>query len=124
MGTKRILLVEDAATMRMVESMTLRGAGYEVVIANDGEEGVAKAVAERPDLILMDIVMPKMNGLDACKKIRETESTKNIPIIMLTTRSEEDQVELAFTNGCSDYITKPFDTEEFLEKIKSNLGDQ
>ena len=123
MGSKRILLVEDAATMRMVESMTLRGAGYEVLTASNGEEGVAKAAVERPDLILMDVVMPKMNGLDACKKIRETESTKNIPIIMLTTRSEEDQVEMAFTNGCNDYITKPFDTLEFLDKVKSYLDD-
>lgn len=123
MGSKRILLVEDAATMRMVESMTLRGAGYEVLTANNGEEGVAKAVAERPDLILLDVVMPKMNGLDACKKIRENEVTKHTPIIMLTTRSEEDQVEQAFTNGCNDYITKPFDSIEFLEKVKSFLDE-
>ena len=123
MGSKRILLVEDAATMRMVESMTLRGAGYEVLTASNGEEGVAKAIAEQPDLILMDVIMPKMNGLDACKKIRESENMKSIPIIMLTTRSEEDQVEIAFTYGCNDYITKPFDTLELLEKIKSHLDE-
>ena len=123
MATKKILLVEDAMTMRMVETMTLRGAGYEVVTATNGEEGVAAAEKELPDLILMDIIMPKMNGLDAVKKIREIEATSSIPIIMLTTRSEEDNVELAFKNGANDFITKPFESRELLEKVKSQLSE-
>ena len=123
MASKKILVVEDAMTMRMVETMTLRGAGYEVITANNGEEGVAAAEKELPDLILMDIIMPKMNGLDAVKKIRELEVTAGIPIIMLTTRSEEDNVELAFANGANDFITKPFESRELLEKIKSQLGE-
>lgn len=109
--------------MRMVETMTLQGEGYEVFTATNGEEGVAKAAEEKPDLILMDIVMPKMNGLDACKKIREMEATKNIPVIMLTTRSDEENVETAFTNGCNDFITKPFNSHELLAKVKSYLGE-
>ena len=123
MASKKILVVEDAMTMRMVETMTLRGAGYEVVTASNGEEGVAAAEKELPDLILMDIIMPVMSGLDAVKKIREVESTSGIPIIMLTTRSEEENVEQAFTNGCNDFITKPFESRELLEKVQSQLGE-
>ena len=123
MAAKKILLVEDAMTMRMVETMTLRSAGYEVITASNGEEGVAAAEKELPDLILMDIIMPKMNGLDAVKKIREIEVTSSIPIIMLTTRADEGNVEHAFMNGCNDFITKPFESRELLEKIKSQLGE-
>jgi CheY-like chemotaxis protein len=77
MARKKILLVDDAETILMMERMILNKAGYELITAKDGQEAVAKATAERPDLILMDVVMPRMNGFEACKQIRANEATTN-----------------------------------------------
>ena len=81
------------------------------------------AVALRPDLILLDVIMPKMNGFEVCKKIREDEGMKTVPIIMVTTRGEGENVESGFASGCSDYITKPFSSLELLTKIESYLSE-
>jgi DNA-binding response OmpR family regulator len=123
MTRKKILLVDDAETILMMERMILHKAGYELLTAKDGEEAVTKAVAERPDLILMDVVMPKLNGFEACKQLRGHETTKAIPIIMVTTRGEAQNVENGFESGCDDYITKPINSLEVLSKVKSALGD-
>jgi DNA-binding response OmpR family regulator len=123
MMRKRILCVDDAETILMMERMILTKAGYELMTAKDGQEAVTKAVAERPDLILMDVVMPKMNGFDACKQLRGHEATKSIPIIMVTTRGEAESLETGFTNGCDDYITKPINGLEVMTKVRSALGE-
>lgn len=123
MTRKKILLVDDAETILMMERMILNKAGYDLLTAKDGEEAVTKAVAERPDLILMDVVMPKLNGFEACKQLRGHERTKAIPIIMVTTRGEAQNVENGFESGCDDYITKPINSLEVLSKVKSALGD-
>lgn len=123
MPRKKILLVDDANTILMVERMLLNKAGlYDLVTAADGKEAVAKAEAERPDLILMDVVMPHMTGFEACREIRKNEATKNIPIIMVTTRSEAENIENGYTNGCTDYITKPINNLELIAKVKNYLG--
>ena len=122
MNRKKILLVDDSATILMMERTILMKGPYEVVTASDGEQGVAKALAERPDLILMDVIMPRMNGFEACKKIREEEATRATPIIMVTTRGEEANVEMGFQSGCSDYVTKPINAVELMAKLKSYLG--
>lgn len=122
MTRKKILLVDDAETILMMERMILNKAGYELITAKDGQEAVTKAVAERPDLILMDVVMPKMNGFEACKQLRGQDTTKAIPIIMVTTRGEAESVESGFESGCDDYITKPINGLEVLSKVKSALG--
>ena len=85
MAKKKILLVDDADTIRMMERMILGKGPYELVMAKDGQEAVAKALTEKPDLILMDVVMPKMGGFEACEKLRANDATKAIPIIMVTT---------------------------------------
>jgi CheY-like chemotaxis protein len=121
MTRKKILLVDDSATVIMMEKMMLAGGGYDIVVARDGEEGVAKAASEKPDLILLDVVMPKMDGIEACKRIRAQHTTKNIPIIMVTTRSEAGNVETAYKNGCNDYINKPLNNAELLAKVRSYL---
>jgi DNA-binding response OmpR family regulator len=123
MARKKILLVDDAETMLMMERMFLQKGPYELVTAKNGEEAVEKAVAERPDLILLDIVMPKMDGLQACARLRERAETKAIPIFMVTTRGEADKMATAFESGCTDYITKPINGLELLTKVKSVLGD-
>ena len=123
MSRKKILLVDDAETILMMERMILNKAGYELITAKDGQEAVTKASAERPDLILMDVVMPKMSGFEACKQLRSQDATKAIPIIMVTTRGEAESVESGFQSGCSDYITKPINGLEVLSKVKSALGE-
>jgi CheY-like chemotaxis protein len=118
---KKILLVDDSNTILMMEKMVLRNA-YEVVTASNGEEAVERALKESPDLILMDVVMPKMNGFEACRRLRELEATRNVPVIMVTTRGEALNVEAGFESGCNDYITKPIDTVELWTKLKDQLG--
>jgi DNA-binding response OmpR family regulator len=106
-----------------MERMILNKAGYELITAKDGQEAVSKAASERPDLILMDVVMPKMNGFEACKQIRANDVTKAIPIIMVTTRGEAESVEAGFENGCDEYVTKPINGLEIVSKVKSALGE-
>jgi len=119
MRPKKILIVDDSKVAAMTQQVILRSLrGCEVITAEDGIKGVERAVAEQPDLILMDIVMPRMNGFEACRLIRGHEATESIPIIMVTTRSESAHVDEGFASGCNDYIFKPIDATELLEKIE------
>ncbi len=120
---KKILLVDDSSTALMIEKMLLSGAAYELITARDGREAVAMAASERPDLILMDVVMPHMTGIEACVAIRAQETTRTIPIILVTTRGEGDNVEKGFASGCNDYVTKPINGLELLTKLKNQLGE-
>jgi CheY-like chemotaxis protein len=120
---KRILLVDDSNTALMIEKMLLGKASYDVITARDGDEAVKKAIVERPDLILMDVVMPTMTGLEACRALRANESTKTTPIILVTTRGERETVEQGYASGCSDYVTKPINGLELLSKLRDQLGE-
>ncbi|HEV3192158.1 MAG TPA: response regulator [Polyangiaceae bacterium] len=120
---KRILLVDDSNTSLMIEKMLLGKASYDVTTARDGDEAVKKAIVERPDLILMDVVMPKMTGLEACRALRAHGSTKTIPIILVTTRGERETVEQGYASGCNDYVTKPINGLELLSKLRDQLGE-
>ena len=122
MSTKKVLVVDDSPTAIMWQKMILRQGQYEVVTAVDGQAGVEAAIAEKPDLILMDVMMPRMNGFEACREIRKTPATQHVPIIMVTTRSEMESVEEGFQSGCSEYITKPIDRLELLSKVNSYLA--
>jgi len=119
---KSILLVDDSNTALMMEQMILSGQPYNLLVARDGTEAVSMANKEIPDLILMDIVMPSMNGVEACKALREAPATKEIPIIMVTTRGEVETLEAAFAAGCTDYVTKPIDSAELCSKIRNLIG--
>ncbi len=123
MQRKKILCVDDSATILMMERMILSKGPYDLVTATDGEEAVSKALAERPDLILMDIVMPRMNGFDACRRIRQEEATRDTPVIMVTTRGEVQNMENGFESGCNDYVTKPINAAELLTKLRNYLGN-
>src|ERR1051326_3951906 len=105
MARKKILLVDDTETILLMEKMIL-SRSYDLVTAKNGEDAITRAIAEQPDLILMDVVMPKMDGLEACKQIKEIPGIGSIPIIMVTTRGEAKNVETAFANGCTDYVNK------------------
>jgi CheY-like chemotaxis protein len=96
---------------------------YQCITALDGAEALVKAREERPDLVLMDVVMPRMNGFEACKKMREEPSTRQTPIILVTTRQEESYAEAGFVSGCNDYITKPINSVELVELLQSYLGE-
>ena len=119
---KKILLVDDSRTSLFMEKMILRQGPYDVVIANDGVEGVEQARAESPDLILMDVVMPRMTGFEALRALRGDASTRHIPVILVTTRGESENVEEGWESGCSDYINKPINPEELLAKVRSCLA--
>ena len=122
-GAKKILLVDDSSTSRMTARMLLAERGsYVLTSACDGVEGVEKAIAERPDLILMDIEMPRVNGLEACKLLKQNEVTRGIPVILLTMRGEESFVQRGFAVGCSDFLTKPVKEHELIAAIKTYLG--
>jgi len=121
-ANKRILLVDDSETVLMLERMILKGGNYELVTARDGKEGVEKALRFKPDLILMDVIMPQMNGFEAIHKLRQRDETRSIPILIVTTKGEEEGMETGYVSGCNEYITKPIDSLELLTKIRSFLG--
>jgi CheY-like chemotaxis protein len=120
---KKVLLVDDSNTVILMERMILAKGHYDIVVARDGIEGVAKAKSEKPDVILLDVMMPNLDGLSACAAIRADASTAHIPIVMVTTRGEEQNIETAFRNGCTDYVTKPINGLELLTKLHNILGE-
>ncbi|MBE7045840.1 MAG: response regulator transcription factor [Ruminococcaceae bacterium] len=113
-----ILVVDDEKPIVDILKLNLTKSGYKVVEAYDGEEAVEKAKSCDPDLILLDVMLPKMDGFGVCKKIRETSST---PIIMLTAREDEVDKVLGLELGADDYMTKPFSLRELLARVKANL---
>jgi CheY-like chemotaxis protein len=119
---KKILLVDDSTTVLLMEKMILSKGPYDLITARDGVEGVSKAKSEKPDAILLDVMMPNLDGLSACAAIRADEATAHIPIVMVTTRGEEHNIETAFRNGCTDYVTKPINGLELLTKLQNILG--
>ena len=123
MNAKRILLVDDSSTALMINRMIVTdNTPHEVFTATDGAEAVEVALSKKPNLIVMDVVMPKMTGLEACQALRSHEETKGIPIILVTTRGEEEAVENGYISGCNDYLTKPVKPEELLTLVESYLG--
>lgn len=123
MSAKKILLVDDSSTMLLMEQMVLGSSGYQILTAQDGEAGLRAAVSHRPDLIILDVVMPVMDGLEACRQLRSHEVTRETPILLVTTRSESVYVQEGFISGCNDYVLKPINTHELLSKVKNLLGD-
>ena len=119
---KKILIVDDSKTALTLER-TLLESTYEVIEAQDGEQALAKAKSERPDLILLDIVMPKLDGFETCKRLRDLAETKTTPIIMVTTRGEAENIEAGYEHGCTDYVTKPINGAELLAKVRDCVGE-
>lgn len=119
MANKKILVVDDEAILVEMITMRLEDNGYDVVSAYDGFEGLSKAEQMRPDLIILDIGMPGMDGLAVLRKIRQSDQIKDVKVIMLTASGKNRG--LFATEGISDYIIKPFDTEDFLSRVDKVL---
>ena len=116
---KRVLIVDDEKNIVNILKFNLQKEGYDTLDAYDGEAGLQLALQENPDLILLDVMLPKMIGWDVCKKLRETGSS--IPVIILTAREEEEDKVLGLEIGADDYITKPFSTRELMARVKANI---
>jgi two-component system alkaline phosphatase synthesis response regulator PhoP len=116
---KRILVIEDEPQMLLGLRDNLDLDGYEVVTANDGEEGLAKAIATSPDLILLDLTLPRKNGFEVCRELRT--QNRAVRIIMLTARAQESDKVLGFGLGADDYVTKPFSIAELLARVRAIL---
>jgi CheY-like chemotaxis protein len=119
---KRVLIVDDTTTVRMFVNVILKHEGFELDEATTGLEALERVEKNRPDLILMDINMPEMDGLEACRRLKGDPHTSGIPIIVVTLQGEREQVERAYSAGCDDYLTKPIKKIELLSKITRVLG--
>lgn len=115
---KKVLVVEDEKAIADILEFNLKKEGYSVVCAYDGEAGLSAARSENPDLILLDVMLPKLDGFEVCKNVRKTS---NVPIIMLTAREEEVDKVLGLELGADDYITKPFSMRELMARVKANV---
>ena len=121
---EKILLVEDNPQNRHLVTFLLEKNGYKVVSAEDGEEAISVVEAESPDLILMDVQLPKLDGYEATRRIKADERFKKIPLVALTAHSMKGDRGKALAAGCDDYITKPVDAEGLLSRIRELLADR
>lgn len=118
----KVLIVDDSESQLYALSKIVEGAGHEVITAENGELGVEKALAEIPDLILMDVVMPGLNGFQATRKISKDNSTAHIPVIFVTTKDQETDRIWGMRQGASAYITKPVDKSALLDAMNKAMG--
>lgn len=116
---KTVLIVEDEKNIVDIVCFNLQREGYATLEAYDGEDGLEKARLEKPDLILLDVMLPKMNGFDVCRALRE--SRNNVPVVILTAREEETDKVLGLEIGADDYITKPFSMRELIARVGANI---
>ncbi|NCC79203.1 MAG: response regulator transcription factor [Clostridia bacterium] len=121
MAKDKVLIIDDEEHIVELIRYNLENAGYDAVEAYNGIDGIKAAKAEKPTLILLDVMLPMMDGLEVCRKLRKDDTTKHIPIIMLTAKSEEIDKILGLELGADDYITKPFSVRELLARIKAVL---
>ncbi len=117
MPVKKILVVDDSPTDRQYMIETLKGKGFQIVTAENGEEAITKAKSELPDLILMDVVMPGLNGYQATRQITRDDATKHIPVIMCTSKGADTDKIWGLRQGANDYLVKPVDPQALLAKI-------
>ncbi|HOW28919.1 MAG TPA: response regulator [Elusimicrobiota bacterium] len=120
---KKILVVEDERAIAEYLEALLGLSGYTIQISMDGKAAVEQAREWFPDLVLLDIMLPKLNGFDVCKILKQDAALKNVPIIMLTSLSQMGDVERAFDSGANDYLSKPIDAERLVQKIKKYLPE-
>jgi two-component system phosphate regulon response regulator PhoB len=119
MSRSRILIIEDERNLTQALEYNFQREGYDVAVAHDGLEGLRKAQTLLPDVIVLDLMLPSLSGLDICRELRRGERTRNLPILMLTARSEETDQVVGFTTGADDYVTKPFNTKVLLQRVKA-----
>jgi DNA-binding response OmpR family regulator len=117
----KILVAEDERDIRELIGFTLRYAGFEVELAINGAEAVEKAAAAQPDLIMLDVRMPKMTGYEACRQLKEDPTTAEIPIVFLSAKGQEVEIEQGLASGALEYIVKPFAPDELASQVKDIL---
>jgi two-component system phosphate regulon response regulator PhoB len=117
----KILIVEDDRSLADVLSYNLKQVGYEVVVAYDGQDGLTQAQVKSPDLLILDIMLPVIDGVEVCRRLRADTATRDMLIMMLTAKSEETDELVGFTVGADDYVTKPFSVKVLLERVKALL---
>lgn len=115
----RILIIEDERGLTDVLEYNLKREGYETIVAHDGQEGLRKAQTLLPDMILLDVMLPGVSGLDVCRELRSSDRTRDIPIIIISAKSEETDQIVGFSLGADDYVTKPFHVKVLLQRIKA-----
>ena len=118
----RIVIADDDADIRELVVFKLRHGGHEVVPVGDGAAAVEACTAEKPDLVILDVMMPGMSGLDAAKVLRADDSMTGVPIILLTARAQEADIEQGFAAGADDYVVKPFSPRELAERVAAVLA--
>lgn len=121
MSKKKILIVDDEVDLVETIRFPLEKEGFTVLVSYDGEDALDQARKEKPDLILLDIMLPKLDGYKVCRLLKFDEQYKHIPILMLTARTQERDRIIGMETGADEYITKPFELEELLEKVRSYL---
>lgn len=117
-----ILIADDDPDILALVSFRLERAGYEVVQARNGEEAVQVALARRPDLAVIDVMMPRIDGYEATRQLRQQEETSRMPIILLTARVQEEDIARGFDAGADDYVRKPFSPQELGSRVQAALG--
>ena len=124
MAGEKILIVDDEVDLVETLSFRLEAAGYKALAAHDGLEGLNKARAEKPDLIILDVMMPKMDGYQVCRLLKFDQKLKTTPIIMLTARGQEQDKQTGNQVGADAYMTKPFDSKQLLTKVEELLKNK
>lgn len=122
MAKGRILVVDDEIYIVHILDFSLGMEGYEVLTALDGEQALEKARAEKPDLVVLDIMMPKLDGYETCKMLKADPNTRDIPVILLSAKGRNVDQKIGFEVGADDYITKPFSPRKLVERINAILG--
>ena len=122
MSKGKILVVDDEIYIVHILDFSLGMEGYEVVTALDGEQALEKVTSEKPDLIVLDIMMPKLDGYEVCKSIKSNAATKHVPVILLSAKGRNVDQKMGFEVGADDYITKPFSPRKLVERINQLLG--
>ena len=122
MAKGKILVVDDEIYIVHILDFSLGMEGYEVLTALDGEQALERARAELPDLIVLDIMMPKLDGYETCKMLKADERTRNIPVILLSAKGRHTDQKVGFDVGADDYITKPFSPRKLVDRINTLLG--
>jgi two-component system alkaline phosphatase synthesis response regulator PhoP len=122
MNSKKILIVDDEADLVETVRFPLEMEGVSVLVSYNGEDGLNKARRESPDLIILDLMLPKLDGYKVCRLLKFDEKYKHIPILMLTAKTQKKDKILGMETGADEYITKPFEMDELLEKVKTYLS--
>ena len=121
-ANNKVLIVDDSETVRSILSMRFEVSGYDVITARDGQEAIEKTKDEKPAILILDLMLPKINGYEVCRMLKFDEKYKNLPIIILSALDQQEEREKAVKSGADAYFIKPFDLDLLVTKVKSFIG--